>query len=351
MEFTEFIKKNLVMIITLVMTLILTVVLGLLMKSSYTKLKEFRDKVKEMGQKERIFRQVDYRLDNTNLQTAQENAKKAANAFDLLLTDISRQFTVPTYGSDLSPIKAKELIIAKRDLFKRQLESSGVQTTIADFTFGTYISQGTLPNPVDIPMIRKNLDIVEELVQRVAGADLKSLDRIGRVNRGLHPQARDLYGYIRYDVNVTGNVVQVQRFINSLNNSRLCFIVQKVTVNGADLTTQLRYPTAAADTTAPAGTAPQPGMDMPPGMPPDMPPDMMPGAAMPPPPVNPTFPNRRTAGTPGQPTATAAAPAAPPQILPIEDRIAFTELASLNVSLIVDYVEFQKPATPASSGE
>jgi hypothetical protein len=354
MDFAEILKKNLVIIVAVVVTLLASVWLLLMVTKWNANYEKAKGQLNDLASDEREVRQAKYKLSPANQQAARANGEQADAKVNQLMEELHNTFVAPDYSREtLSPIKLKEQLNSKVGVFGRQLTGRGVQfpTGLTNFTFDEYVAAGYLANPKDIPLIRKHLDVVDELVQRVAASEIRSLDGLSRRggNRNLNLESSDLYDWCRYNLQVSGDIVQVQKLINSLTNSRMCFIVQQVTVSATrDATNSLAYPNPAAPPgtpTTPEGMMPGPGGMMPgPGgmMPGPGPGGMMPGpgGAMPGTMVQP-----KPVGNAAQPDGTTggtSAVSADKQLLPIGQRIAFLELATLKVSIQLDYVEFKR---------
>ena len=330
MDIAEFLKKSLVIIVAGVVTLLASVLLLWLVSGWNKHYDKLKDDVSALAGEEQEIRRAPSKLSPANQLAARTNGERADVLVNDLTTELQNAFIAPDYTREnLSPIKLKEQLNSKCGVLGRQLAGRGVQfpASLSNFTFDAYVAAEYLANPNDIPLIRKHLDIVDELVQRVAASEIKSLDALVRRDGGLALQSSDLYDWSRYSIQATGDIVQVQKLINSLTNSRMCFIIQQVMISTPDRTKSLSYPNPAEPTPTPGSTndGMMPGPD---GMMPG-PGGMMPGPG---------------AGK-GAPTVKPPTPAAAKgekQLLPIGQRIAFLELATLKVSLQVDYVEFKR---------
>ncbi len=341
MDFADFIKKNLVVIIALVVTILATGWLGWKVSQSHAALKESESRVQDVVETQRRLTNIPFALTKTNAEVAAQNAEKAKAQVENLRGLLSQEFRVLDY-KDLHAIDMKRILLAKCQKFRDQL--ADVQTSIRWFTFGKFAEGDKLPSTGEIRRLQKQLDIVEEFVAKIERAQLKELQQLSREGgESLEMTDKDFYSHVRYNLKVSGNIEQIRTFINEISTSRFCFIVQRVALMAPrDMTQNLIYPLApAVEGAAPESNPDAAMMIGPEGM---MDPGMNPYDAGLPPGARPPNPgtrrttNRRAATPPA--TETPAAPVARRELTRAE-RIVFDELATLTAEITIDYVEFK----------
>lgn len=341
MQFTEFLRKNIVIIATLGITLIGTVVLIMLLLGANESLQENRQNVDGLKQDELRVQSAKWALTQVNLDIAEKNAELAREEFNQLLKEVSDTYETPQTW-DTNPVGLKNRISTKCNAFERRLQAAGVQTTITSFTFESYTAPGYIPKDEELPRLQENLGIVEELVSLVSSADVQSLTRLTRPNGQLAMQERDRYRFIRYELEVTGDIRQVRNFLNLLKSSRMLFIIQKVNLTAKDdLTSRLAYPAAR---TMIDGINERPDqMPDPDELGPLPDPTMRPGGRG----TRPQDPRGlrtpRAAGGPGGMPNEDTAPVVETRPLTLAERVIFRELTTLNLVVTLDYVEFKSP--------
>ena len=374
MNFAEFIKKNLIVIVSLGVTLILTVVLLLMLNSSRSALAEWTGEVQKLKTMETSIRSAKFALEENvvdNVVIARRNAEVAKEVWNRLQDSLYRSreevirleeqiqvaresgnrervvallarlregYAVPKADPNdiYDNVSIKILLSNQCKRFVSQLEGAGITISkdLSTFTYGNFLKEDVMPSDDQIGLLQKHLLIMDEIVALMQEARIRSFNSLGRKEQSLAPVDMSLYKYIRYNLSISGDIAQVRAFINSLQQSRYCFIVQKVSIQtpSQELRTLLRYPRAAGVETAPSTT---PYMN-----------DPMLNDPMLNDPMQPPFPRDRRDRPAPTPVPAAPAELATIDVLPKSDRLVFRDLATLKVDLVVDYVEFPEYTPP-----
>jgi hypothetical protein len=278
-----------------------------------------------------------YALNKKNVDAMKANSDLADQQLSGLYKSLREKYTRITFTDTITPIQCKLVIDSQCEAMRQKL---GLRRVALDpsmqwFDFDNWREPNIFPTAEEITLIRKHLEIVKELVDICQKTPVASVQKLTRVNHdmvGTPVPEREL-NYTQYEVVVTGNISQIQQFLELLNTGRYLFIISQMNINATD-----EFGNALAlkgDAASPAPTV-VPGMFPPPGgrqiTPPGMPSGAMGPGGMPPGAMGP--------GDFGGAPPVVAPVAVPAKKLTREERIVMPRLVSLRLDLVLDFIEF-----------
>lgn len=320
----NFIKRNIGFIILVGVALSSAAFLGFSWYQIWADTDEIRKKVKGQQDFFEQVKRIPYSLNQANEKITEGNRALADAQLKGLITMLATKYGIPAEAA--GQVECKRIVLDVLRKLKKDLAEKNVagQGDSSGFSFDSIARSTTLPPIAEVPMILKNLRIVEEAIRLIGKAGLSDLRTITR-QQGLKGLDRDLYTLYPLELSVAGNFTTINRFVNMLQReSKGLFVVRSVSLESRD-----QAAGGVVATVAPAAGGPGAGMGSPTGAPGDMAMGMRP-------PVAPRY----------QPKAPLKDPKDPKSLLLPDDkklRLAFTP-HEVSAVIIVDFVDIKKTA-------
>ena len=326
----QVLKRHLFLISVGVVTLVAVVVLLVWFSGINQDMGEWQRKFQNLMSQMETFRRSTYALDKKNVETMKGNALIAQQKVADLKRELREKYPPIPFGPTMSVLELQLFLRNKCQAICQKLSYKNVKLDPALQWFNTdgYLRPDANPDDAESKKVRKNLEIVEELVSGVAcEPPVEAIVSLTRVTEGLDmkPGPDQLYDYVSYRMMVTGNITQIQGFLDALSRSGRFFIVSWMSMETVSDPAASLTPAATGGASAPAVPAGGGGG----------------GAAFP---GDGFFPGGGPGGGPGPGVAPAPGPAAAPtpgKKLPREDRLAFPNLQMIRLDVQIDYLEFK----------
>lgn len=332
----EFIKHNFGFLLFVSVGLILALVLGGAWLQTYTATVSTESGVKEQEKVIDQSQRGSFALNQENLLQAQKNRKVTEDAFKDFLGVLVTRYGIPTEtttGLDCVRVLKEQCRLMERDLKDPAKDITLGQNT-AKFSFDSILSSPSIPSAEDVPVILKQMRIVEEVVKVAGKSRLREFQSISRP-LGLKVINKDLCTVVPLEVSVAGGYKAIQDFVNALQQREALgiFILRSI-----DLTSQDQVGAggsiAAMDAMAPgAAPAGRPGAFEPGGI----------GRPTPMMPFGPGVPRTPATGAGTEKTAPVEVKGSTDILLEKDQRVVFSP-HELQARILVDFVEFKNPA-------
>ena len=227
----DFVKGNLFLAVFGVICLGLTAVAGWDTISKQSKVNQYKEQVEEVRASARAFTKFEWMLSPKNENVAKSNAEMAEKNFTATLSEIVDRYNVqPQSDPDMTPGQVKNLIARRSRVMENKLRGENIEIpeSLKDFTFGPYRARDVFPNPRQIFMIVKQLEIMDELVNLLAGSEVTQVTTINRDE--LEPTSMDLHSYVEFEIDMVGKHASIVHFLNSLHSSKYFFVLRKIDI-------------------------------------------------------------------------------------------------------------------------
>lgn len=229
-----FLKKNLGLVAFLVVAVILMGVLGYAIHTTKTQVAESESQIREQQDFFRRIAGSDLALNNANLNIARENTAFLQEKKRNLVKKLAEEYTVPIeYRTRLEIVRMlKDECIQMRT----QLENKDIalETNTQYFSFANIATSPTLPPTKQVPLIFRQIRIVNEIVDQIANSYLTELQDIIRPD-GLRPTNKGLYDEMPFRIVVVGETKQIQNFVNLLQtSSKYLFFLRSIKLEAED---------------------------------------------------------------------------------------------------------------------
>lgn len=332
----EYIKNNVGFLLFVVVGIVLAAVLGWFWLKTYQATGTTENSVQ--GQ-EKIIDQSQsgpFALNQENLLRAQQNRAVTEAAFKDFVRLLAVRYGIP--AENASGLDCVRILKEECRLMERELKDPSKDITLgqnmARFSFDSILSSPSIPSPEDVPVILKQMRIVEEVVKMVSKSRLREFQTLLRP-LGLKVINKDLYTVVPLEVGVAGGYRAVQDFVNALQQRDALgiFILRSIELTSQDQV-GAGGSIAAMDAMAPGAAATARGGAFAPGVP---------GRPLP---VMPVIPGMPRTAAPGAGAERTASPEAKEQAeidLDRDHRVVFSP-HEVQARILLDFVEFKKPA-------
>jgi hypothetical protein len=227
----DFIKKNPLLCAWLLVSLILAVFLGWRISGAMAAAAEASGQFEELrgfGQRER---RASYSASNENLAISKRNLERAETELRNLRVALYQRSNV-VHEANVSNTKCKNhLIEGTRELVNRLTTVEGVlvHPEARGLSFSDVITSEKLPDQtVEVPVLMKQFEIIEELVGLVAGSDISELRSISR-SAGVGTAEIEELELMPLSMKVAGDSASVKQLLTKLqSDSKYFFIVRNV---------------------------------------------------------------------------------------------------------------------------
>jgi hypothetical protein len=325
----DFIKRNLGFLLFVTGSLLAAAVLGVLWWQSGADTREYREKVQSQEQFLDGVRRGQFALNQDNVQIARRNQAVAEEAFREFLQALVVRYGIPA-RTGIQPLECVRVVKEERERMRQELADPArdiqVASAAAGFSFDSILTSSTLPLAEDVPVILKHLQIVGEVVRVAGRSGLREFRSIGRPH-GLASIKKDLYSVVPLEVSISGNYKSIQRFVNQLQQRDTAgiFILRSIELTSRDQAAGNLLGSEAMGapgvrtgrTGLPAG-APFTGL--------------------------PAGSRRPPAGAGGVPPAVEPLESKPVLLDEVKDRRTVFTTHDLDARILIDFVEFKKPA-------
>jgi len=232
----DFIKKNWGLLLYALGCLILALLIGYKISVAAREAGANRKALEEQLEWFRQVRKDNVKLTNENEKAAQDNRDRAERAFEDLRRTMATKYRI----EPRHPSTAVEAVRSLQDEIRALARTLDAAETPVDysrcpaFSFLLRAQSKDLPAKEDIPLIFRQLRIIQEVVRIVAQSHLQSLDSIERP-LDLAVIEEDLYTATPVVMTVTGTPEQVQTFINKISTeANYLFFLRTLAVETAD---------------------------------------------------------------------------------------------------------------------
>jgi len=269
-----------------------------------------------------------FALSPDNLLRAQTNRTVTEQAFRDFLRTLVDRYGIPaetSTGLDCVRILKEECRNMEREL-RDPAKDITLGQDAAKFSFESILNSSSIPSAEDVPIILKQMRIVQEVVKVAGKSRLREFQRISRP-QGLRAINKDLYASVPLEISLAGGYRAIQEFVNALQQRDALgiFILRSVELTSQDQV-GANGSIAAMDAMAPAAAPVRGGPGEFGGRPP-------PGSL-----------GMRKIATTG-PAATVIVDPRGSSLIPLEkDRRVVFSPHDLQARILVDFIEFKKPA-------
>ena len=308
----EFVKSNIVLLLAATITVALSVVIIFFTFKTLDEMREFEQKVKNLRDSQDEIKKFDWALDRQSVRVAKTNSDVAREATEGLSAGLKKKYPAITIDGPMDALGLRHHLRSECGHMTRKLLNRGVElpASLGFFDFDKYMQANYFPERDEIQAVRRNLEIVKELVDLISRSGITTLGSLKRTRPELHPAATDLYWYTPYRIVAMGDIAQIQELIRVLGSSNYFFIVRHVRLSADDVVPTISIDAPSTPSEAPARTPSRDGR--------------RPGEFMPP------------GGEPAPPPAQEEPEEEPARPKSREDRVVFTKLAMMQVELIND---------------
>ena len=227
----DFIKGNLVLTIFAVISLAITAVAGWDTISKQSKVNQYTKQVEEVRASARAFTKFKWKLSPKNADIAEANAVMARENFEATLDKIVERYNVkPQSDSGMTSGQVKNLIGRRSRVMENKLRGENIEIpeNLKNFTFAPYLASTVFPNSREIAMIMKQLEVMDELVNLLAGSGIAEVTGINREE--LELTTVDLHSYVELEIDMVGEHPSIVHFLNSLHDSKYFFVLRKIEI-------------------------------------------------------------------------------------------------------------------------
>jgi len=227
----DFIKGNLFLAVFAVFCIALTAVAGWDTISKQSKVNQYKKQVEEVRDSATAFAKFKWMLSPKNEAKAKANASMAKESFAATLEKIADRYNVkPQPDSDMTPGQVKSWIRRRSLVMENKLRGENIEIpeSLKNFTFAPYLASTVFPNAREIFMIMEQLEIMDELVNLLAGSGIAQVTAIDRDK--LEPTSMDLHSYIEFKIDLVGEHASIVHFLNSLHDSKHFFVLRKIDI-------------------------------------------------------------------------------------------------------------------------
>ena len=208
---------------------ILTVVGGYFIFTTWQKADKSEAEVAAIKDKMITFTKADHPLKLSTVDQAKANSEAASKAYNDMLAILVKKTAIAGADADkIDPIGAKNRIEKGCTKMENMLNGAGVEFSadMRQFTFGPFMNANRLPRREEIPLLLKNLEIVQELVYLISSSGVTQLSSMSR-SESLDPSRRDLFNYISFNVTVSGDADSVRQLVNTLQAGKTYYYFVK----------------------------------------------------------------------------------------------------------------------------
>lgn len=317
----DFIKRNLGFVLFILAVVVGLGVLAFFYMGMHRELVAISTKVDEQKDFLLQVQRGAYSFNGPNKQKAAENRELSVRELQAFLTDLNGR-----YGFALDAVNSYGIKNYIRDGLLRlqgDMNAKGMKMGIEpqNFSFEGVLKMESLPPENDVPLIVRQFKLVDEVARLVLKTPgMNELQRVARVKPGLQAMDYPQYSLITLDIGVSGSYPAIIQLVNQLQReSKGFFIVRSIELQSKDQAAGI----GGARTAERGGGAGLRGN------------------------VPPPHPGDRRVLPGGEPAGagTGDKSGASKNILdlPKEQRVVFMP-HDVQASLIVDYIEFKKPA-------
>ena len=224
----NFIKRNKLLVALASVALVVAILLGAMLFKRATAAAEFENKVQ---QQKKFFQKIkDQKIAVTqkNLKLLDSNVDKTKEQLKQLQTKLWQKTHINT--RNLNRVNTKNTLREEVINMRNKLEKRGI--TVAEsasgFSFGNILQGDTLPEEKEVPVILKQVKIINEIVDILAEHYINSVQNIERPF-GLKLDKREFFNIIPITLNITGDSKAIRQVVTSLQqDSDYVFVVETI---------------------------------------------------------------------------------------------------------------------------
>lgn len=227
----EILKRNLGLTIFLALSLIVALVLIVFTRQHANAVRKSQAEFEDVKNFVGSLRQQRIAINDDNLETARQNSELADDKLQALREALRQRSQMNV--EPMSSVQFKNhLVSTTRDML-RELTQGNVQVADAakDFSFAETLQASSLPDPqVDVPVLTRQLLMVQELVRLIGQSGIRELIAVQRV-AGLGSVELDDYRVTRFEVQVAGPLKSVKQLVTDLQlNAKYYLYVPETTL-------------------------------------------------------------------------------------------------------------------------
>ncbi|MFA4943591.1 MAG: Amuc_1100 family pilus-like protein [Lentisphaeria bacterium] len=315
----EFLKRNIGLCLFLVAAAVIFAVLAFLGGIQQRQLAGKRLKLAELVSEMDRLRQSKLAISAENLAVATQNQKVATHAFQTFQGTLHAKYGFPEERM-LGTLRTKNEVAAGLTYLDGELKKRGIKLgeNWGDFSLGAVRTEA-IPSETEVPLLMKQYRIVEAVANLVLrNQGIAQLNRVAQLSPNLQPLPGQLHDTTPLEIKVMGSYPGVALFVNQLQGdaNRAFFVLRSLDLQAVD---------QAANNTLPEFKPPVKE-------------DARPRPGSSPQPPRPAA--RKTSGALGPEDAGTGT-----RLLELskEERVVFNP-HEVSATLVVDYIEFKKPA-------
>ncbi|MCH2174164.1 MAG: Amuc_1100 family pilus-like protein [Lentisphaeria bacterium] len=248
----SFIKNNILLLAVGLVTFGITTLFIVLLVGTQTKLDNLRDEINTVKNKKENIRDFKYSLKRETMEQTGRNRDIAREKYVSLINEIHTIYPSPIsimsqkLGITEEEVKTMKNVNLVRRLnsqiaaLNQRYEAAGISLVDKGLTFNDYVNGDILPKEEEIPQIVQQLAIVDELSDVLITSRLKEVKQFER-NDGiaLKEYKSHKYQYSQYELEIVGDYVTIQNFLNNINKARFLFITRNLVIFTEDLAEKL----------------------------------------------------------------------------------------------------------------
>ncbi len=223
----QFVKKHLFLIIIIASTVLSGIIGAVLIAGQNNQIQKFKVDVDKIIAAEEGFITSKYALITDNVIRAEKNYSKIQEEFDETIKQLEEQFAAPVVDADMTPLKFK--LYLRQFCIKMENLLRGEDVYMPDdlkyFSYDKYMQPDVLPNNEEISLMRKQIEIINELIYLVSQAQVDRLVKFRRISDH-RVIKREFYNFMPFELVLVGDIERIQHFLNSLNEAKYFFILR-----------------------------------------------------------------------------------------------------------------------------
>ncbi len=231
----DLLKKNLGLIIYAIVCLVLGVLITIGIKKASGTAKELQAKVAQQTTFFQNVRKNPYTISKNNLLVARENSDAAEKRFHDLRVWLATKYAVQK-SPRMTSVECIEMLRKELERMQEYLRQKNILLgeTARHLSFDSLAQASVLPPHSQLPLIWRQLQIVQEVVRLVAAAGVMEFNHLRRP-MGLKVLEEELHTVTPVKIRVIGSLDDVQGLVNSFHSdSKYMFFLTYLSVESQD---------------------------------------------------------------------------------------------------------------------
>ena len=252
----DLLRRHLSLVIASLITLAGTVLLSVFLWRASRELKVKKQKLLEIKLNKEKVQKFQWELNSATRELAEANLRTAARKYVELLQEIAARYPAAE-SEDMGRIACSDRVKSACGALRERLYARGVAFSqdVGRMTLQSVIDADSPPKAEDVPLVIKQLNVVDELVTVVARSGIPELNSFTRNDPGLQLQKgpSGQYNFSEYGLTVTGDFNTIRNFLNNLNDARYLYVVRHIKLAAQDVAKSIGSGRAVQKNPTPGG--------------------------------------------------------------------------------------------------